>query len=91
MNNDIRLLKIQIILMDAGIKKEEAEKMANEIAEVVDIAAPTIEWPTYPVNPCPTYLFNTCPTYPTNPNYPWITYTDGISKETEINVTTFKA
>ncbi len=76
MTNDIRLLKMQILLMEAGIDKDDAEDLAKELAEIAEMQLQPITYPCYPVYP-------TYPTYPTYPNpntQPDVWYTTSTRK-----------
>jgi len=76
MNDDVRLLKMQIVLMKEGIDVDTAERLAKELASIAEMApqVPVITYPTYPTYPDQ-------PVYPgIQPYTPWytITTTDGI-------------
>ena len=89
MNEDVRLLKMQILLMEKGLDREVAEDLAKELARIADMEPqlPIVVTPdrTYPIYPTyPTY-----PTYPSSPIQPWytITTTDGTINEGQTEFT----
>jgi len=61
MDDDIRLLKVKIMLLEAGVNKDDVDELVEKLVEIVGMQPQPIQvapwypcYPTYPTHPDPT-------------------------------------